>query len=607
MKNKALSGSLRWLTAVAMATAGLSATAITPAHADAAPANYTLSAELKDLSSNAMDGAAWWNDPAGTNYIKYADCDATTSYTWRATDANGDPIANHAVNLFFGAYGGENAHVSVGGVDVTPAAGNSNATAATTSDADGYFTFAVTNTDTSGCEARPASNLPWEAGRGADLKANFHPTMGIAGERYEGVWAHYVAQEVVVPPAGYNSIRLTSPALDATNSVNHQADADFWVGQGWYHAGARSMRYYAPVGKNLHLTYKATDADGHAIANATVTLLVDKQYSGSNATMSCGENTTSGGEMACVGTTDANGNVSFDVANGNTAAQAEGYPADVTADQAGDRLYSQIAAIMAGQGAEAVDVVDFDFVRGTGYNVITLTSPMVDDSHSVNHQGDADFWVSQGWYHTGVTFYRHYLVVGKTYKLTYHVVGKGGDPLADTPVQLLFNKQYSGSNAHMKCGSHHSTGDEASCTRSTDANGNVSFWLTNLNTRAEGEPQPASRTEGGLTEGRLYSQVTAVVEGQGKEAIAMVDFDFFTPTAKAAAPVRVSAWKQGQGVKIGVANAQNKDVSIRVGNLSWVRHSTKVNSKLYVLPSSNSGPLSVVVTVAGQTYTIGLN
>ncbi len=604
MKNKALNGSLRWLTAVAMATAGLSALAITPAHADAAPANYTLNAELKDLTSNAMDGAAWWNDPAGTNYIKYADCNATTSYTWRATDAAGAPIANHAVSLNFSNGGGENAHVAVNGTDVTPGSGN---VPATTTDGDGYFTFSVTNTDTTGCEKHPSSNLPWEGGRGADLKANFHPTMGISGERYDGVWAHYVAAEVVTPPAGYNAIRLTSPALDGTNSVNHQADADYWVGQGWYHTGARSMRYYAPVGKNLHLTYKATDADGKAIANAAVTLLVDKQYSGSNATMSCGDNTTSGGEMACTGTTDASGNVSFDVANGNTAAQAEGYPADVTADQGGARLYSQITAIMAGQGSEAVDVVDFDFVKGTGYNVITLTGPAVDESHSVNHQGDADYWVSQGWYHPGVTFYRHYLVVGKTYKLTYHVVGKGGDPLADTAVQLVFNKQYSGSNAHMKCGSTHSTGDEATCTRSTDANGNVSFYLTNLNTRAEGEPQPASRTEGGLADGRLYSQVTAIVEGQGKEAIAMVDFDFFTPTAKAAAPIRVSAWKQGAGVKVGVANAKGKDVNIRVGNFSWLRHSNKVNDKLYVLPNSNSGPLSVVVTIAGQSYSVELN
>ena len=239
--------------------------------------------------------------------------------------------------------------------------------------------------------------------------------------------------------------------------------------------------------------------------------------------------------------------------------------------------------------------------------MITLTGPTVDDNHSVNHQGDADFWVSQGWYHPGVTFYRHYLVVGKTYKLTYHVVGKGGDPLGNTAVTLYFNKQYSGSNAHMSCGTSHSTGDEATCTRTTDANGNVSFWLTNHNTRAEGEPQPASRTSGGLTDGRLYSQVTAMVDGQGKEAIAMVDFDFFTPAAKAAVPIRVSAWKQGAGIKVGVANAQYQDVSIQVGNAAFDRKSTKVNATMFVRPANTDGPQTVVVKVGGQTFTVSLN
>lgn len=607
MKNKALSGSLRWLTAVAMATAGLSAIAIAPAHADNAPANYVLAAAEKDLSSNAMDGAAWWNDPAGTNYIKYADCNAATTYDWQALDGSGNPIANHAVNLFFGAYGGENAHVSVNGNDVTPAPGNSNSSASTTTDANGYFSFTVTNTDTTGCEARPTSNLPWQGGRGADLKANFHPTMGISGERYDGVWAHYVAQEVVTPPAGYNAIRLTSPALTADNSVNHQADADFWVGQGWYHTGARAMRYYAPVGGTLHLTYKATDADGAPIANAAVTLLADKQYSGSNANVSCGGNSTTGAELSCAGTTDANGNVSFDLVNNNVAADAEGYPADVTADQAGARLFSQVTAIMAGQGSEAVDVVDFDFVRGTGYNIITLTSPMVDDNHSVNRQGDANFWVSQGWYHSGVTYYRHYLVVGKTYKLTYHVDGKGGDALANTPVTLVFNKQYSGSNAKMKCGTASSTGDEATCTRSTDANGNVSFWLTNLNTRAEGEAQPATRTTNPADAGRLYSQVTAIVDGQAKEAIPMVDFDFFTPAAPAALPIRVSAWKQGGGIKVGIANAKFQKVSIKVGTSAFDRAVTKTNATLFVRPANTDGPQTVVVKVGGQVFTIALN
>ena len=179
---------------------------------------------------------------------------------------------------------------------------------------------------------------------------------------------------------------------------------------------------------------------------------------------------------------------------------------------------------------------------------ITLISPTLDASNTsaaAANQKLADGWVANTWFGTGLIFQRAYVPVGSTVNLTYHVTDKDGKPLVGQDVKLRVGKGYSHSNAKSqvdnivtKGESKDSPLDLADITHKTDAYGNVSFVLLNLNTAAEGEVAPASlldpTTEDPLQD--LHCQVLPQVAGEQPDHSVMTEFHYYTPASTVSVP-----------------------------------------------------------------------
>jgi hypothetical protein len=102
-------------------------------------------------------------------------------------------------------------------------------------------------------------------------------------------------------------------------------------------------------------------------------------------------------------------------------------------------------------------------------------------------------------------FYK-YFEVGSTFKVTYKVTNsKTGKALANRPVWLIVNKNYGGVqaasftytwNEEVSEALGHSTDlGETQIPGWTDANGMVTFTLTNTNSATQAEPKPAKLYE----------------------------------------------------------------------------------------------------------------
>jgi hypothetical protein len=114
--------------------------------------------------------------------------------------------------------------------------------------------------------------------------------------------------------------------------------------------------------------------------------------------------------------------------------------------------------------------------------------------------GDTLF-INQYYYKTD-RWFLNYINAGATVTMTWHVVGKDGQPLANTAVSLLANLNFSdtycgvtwgGSVQTLNSCSHTNGSGQGVLASGTDANGDVTFTLTNNNT-APNLPPPSDTT-----------------------------------------------------------------------------------------------------------------
>jgi hypothetical protein len=170
---------------------------------------------------------------------------------------------------------------------------------------------------------------------------------------------------------------------------------------------------------------------------------------------------------------------------------------------------------------------------------ITLVSPVLtanNVSEATKNQAMADGWVSNGWFGTGLVYQRSWLPVGTKVTLTYHVVDAKNKPLVGQIVVLRCNKQYSDSRAQITCDGQRAKDATASAdglrvSKATDAYGNVSFEVQNLDT--EGETQPAKWTdaptisEDGLDD--THAQFLPQIAGEKPDHSVITEFHYYTP------------------------------------------------------------------------------
>jgi len=181
--------------------------------------------------------------------------------------------------------------------------------------------------------------------------------------------------------------------------------------------------------------------------------------------------------------------------------------------------------------------------------VITLQSPFLDATNTwdakVNQQM-ADGWVAKGWFGSGLVFQVSFAPVGSTINLTYNVKDKNGKPLAFIPVNLRINKGYSEAASIVQVDGVKTKGidrppfDQANVIHLTDAFGNVTFAVKNLDLESSGEPEPDSYTSKPIFSDdkldRLHSQMLPEVNSEPADHSVITEFHYFKPKAPIVVP-----------------------------------------------------------------------
>jgi hypothetical protein len=181
--------------------------------------------------------------------------------------------------------------------------------------------------------------------------------------------------------------------------------------------------------------------------------------------------------------------------------------------------------------------------------VITLQSPFLDATNTSDakvNQQMADGWVAKGWFGTGLLFQVAFAPVGSTINLTYNVRDKDGKPLAFTAVNLRINKGYSESASIVSVDGVKTKGidrppfDQANVIHRTDAYGNVTFALKNLDLESLGETEPESMTSKPIFSDdkldRLHSQMLPEVNSEQADHSAITEFHYYIPKAPIVVP-----------------------------------------------------------------------
>jgi hypothetical protein len=179
--------------------------------------------------------------------------------------------------------------------------------------------------------------------------------------------------------------------------------------------------------------------------------------------------------------------------------------------------------------------------------VIKLISPVLtaeNTSEAAKNQKLADEWVGNDWFGTGLVFQRAFVPTGSTVVLTYNVTDKNGKILVGQDVKLRINKGHSNSSAIVQVDDKITTGvhkpvsaDQAQVTHKTDAYGNVTFVMKNLDKPGTGEPEPESMTakpDITLDElNDLHAQVFPEVAGEKPDHSVITEFHYYDPKTPA--------------------------------------------------------------------------
>lgn len=196
----------------------------------------------------------------------------------------------------------------------------------------------------------------------------------------------------------------------------------------------------------------------------------------------------------------------------------------------------------------------------------TLLTPYLDAtniSELASNQKMADGWVANGWFGTGVLYQRTFVPVGSTNNLTYHVTDKNGLALANQVVKLRVNKGYSASTSIIQVDNITTKGvdkpplDQGDVFHTTDAFGNVTFSVKDLDSAPLGEPQPDSFTGApnisadGLND--LHSQMLLEIAGEKPDHSVFTEFHYYISKTMAVQPAKTPTLK----LVVPVLNATN--------------------------------------------------
>ena len=365
-----------------------------------------------------------------------------------------------------------------------------------------------------------------------------------------------LATSTPTPFTGNAVIRLVG--ADATNTFNRQAEADYFVGQGWYRGGLRTFTKLVPVGSTQHLTFVVSNAaNGAPLANTAVHFVFNKEYSASNAKVNIGAVSSTGAQQIVDGVTGSDGTVSFDLVNTDVAADASDNPGtNLSGNYTGKHLYSQVTAWVTDQGADSIDLIDLAYFKPADAPVIkTAVARMngIDTTNSFLGSCTVGDWCK--YYAEGLRYFEKGLTVGSTTNFSYSVSDTDGAPYANKNVYLLLGKGYSGSTAKVTVNGTSTSGmetwngnDQAKITLTTNAQGQVSFSLTNNDVADAADPYQAGNLAHPNGGKHLFTQMTLVGEKGNLDVIDIVDLNFYKTQDAVPATVykvRLADWNAG--------------------------------------------------------------
>jgi hypothetical protein len=365
-----------------------------------------------------------------------------------------------------------------------------------------------------------------------------------------------LATSTPTPFTGNAVIRLAG--ADATNTFNRQADADYFVGQGWYRGGLRTFTKLVPVGSTQHLTFVVSNAaNGAPLANTAVHFVFNKEYSASNGKVNIGAVSSTGAQQIVDGVTGSDGTVSFDLVNTDVATDASDNPGtDLSGNYTGKHLFSQVTAWVTDQGADSIDLIDLAYFKPADAPVIkTAVARMngIDTTNAFLGSCLVGDWCK--YYAEGLRYFEKGLTVGSTTNFSYTVSDTNGAPYANKNVYLLLGKGYSGSTAKVTVNGTSTNGaecycgnDQAKITLTTNAQGQVSFSLTNNDVADAADPYQAGNLAHPNGGKHLFTQMTLVGEKGNLDVIDVVDLNFYKTQEAVPATVynvRLADWNAG--------------------------------------------------------------
>jgi len=411
------------------------------ADAPVAP-EYTISLSAGD-KAGMTNKDYWWTNAGSHSWVKFVDQGGAFSMHYTLTNKSGAVVAGQALSL-----------------SKNPINASFDCNSPQTTDANGEATFTCTNTNAAG-EGEPYPSAPstmsyWDDSRAISraIEMDFNPTTGVADaiEHIDRVWAHVVKQNVAAPTEA--NIFL----VDADKTM--MTNKDYW----WTNAGSHSWAKFVTAGGWLNLHYQVTDGNGDALCGVAVTL-----NTANNGRASFGGSTTE--------YTDQGGVVTFRLHNDTTDATAEPRPVapsnmNYWDDSRGGTLNGESTFNFeptVGADVEHVDRVWTHSVKAMAEATFTLADS---DKSTMSNK---DYWWTNEGSHSWVKF----VLAGDSLALHYTVTDENGTPASDTEVVLNGGGpgSYAGSFPQFA---------------TTDANGQVTFNLTNTNVNADAEPHPVA-------------------------------------------------------------------------------------------------------------------
>ena len=369
---------------------------------------------------------------------------------------------------------------------------------------------------------------------------------------------------------------------------------------------------YVRAGSTVTLNWHVNGSNGLALANAPVTLRTNLAYScavgvtWATSSVNSYAGCNGSGEGTLAGTTDSNGNVSFTLVNTNNVAGSD--PSNMTSASAvqgnesstfpwTDMLLQVKNLTYTGNPAttinQATDRVDFVIIPGTGSHannptvahpdVAALTNVTGITGTQIDNTTNGRNWFINQYYNNGDHWYGYYIAPGATVTMTWHVTGSDGRPLANAPVTLHGNLDYSSStgvswtqdtlNVYPGGGN----GPEGTLTGTTNALGNVTFTLNNTNTDSGAQPSDTTSTDGMVANEGPFSWTSMLLQvgndvytGDPQNTITQgtdrVDFIVIPTSATQTTP---SHSNPDVATLVSVTGAVNTPIDYTANGLQW--------------------------------------